>query len=379
VHWTKSSISKDYVSDTVPDTYEEVPAVNYSLPNGMTIEAVIGGSDYHTTSLLTNTTSTVGSSDIEWAGGLIAPRMKALSQWSFANVTIFTSNWHEDKNGFTDYVAVTCTLYPCLRSYRASVTNGKLKESLVGTSPLAPNVVPLFSTDITAEEIEQIDYPQFNAAIYGTHPGVRFQAVQSPCLVGDTIWKNTNISAVADNQPMLMLHADPTGKRRFILEKIIAPSTCIYSMDIVAWSDLESIMDSHLFNTRCDAGSYSDAGVRHMQLDCGNAFWLAKFYNATGTTAIAITEQIGAFTDRLSNKLRMGLLSQPEAVFGQVHETTVCNAINYQWLLYPTILSCCDQWTACLELSSELEAPGSRVAVEELNYTVLISRGEIRS
>ncbi|KAG6366528.1 hypothetical protein INS49_000705 [Diaporthe citri] len=74
--------------------------------------------------------------------------------------------------------------------------------------------------------------------------------------------------------------------------------------------------------------------------DCGEAYWLASFLadDLNGTTAASIIERIEALTDRLSNKMRMGLFNNPEAVFGQVLQATVCSRIDYSWLTFPAVL-----------------------------------------
>lgn len=88
--------------------------------------------------------------DLDWAGDLVNPEMRDLSQWAVANVTVFTSNWIPTSYGYSDYLAVTCTLYPCLRTYsNASVMMGRLDEVLVNTVPLAPNVNVGDSNDTT--------------------------------------------------------------------------------------------------------------------------------------------------------------------------------------------------------------------------------------
>lgn len=98
-------------------------------------------------------------------------------------------------------------------------------------------------------------------------------------------------------------------------------------------------MLTHLFNGSCLTTSYgNDDSGSTPTVDCDEAYWLAKFYSDDGTTADTITKRIEAFTDRLSNKMRMGLLNKPEAVFGQVLQMAVCSRIQYGWLAFPAVL-----------------------------------------
>ncbi|KKY38547.1 hypothetical protein UCDDA912_g01384 [Diaporthe ampelina] len=78
---------------------------------------------------------------------------------------------------------------------------------------------------------------------------------------------------------------------------------------------------------------------RTMQIDCGKTYWISKFYADGGTTAASVIRRFEAFTDRLSNKMRMGLLNNPEAVYGQVLQANVCSRIQYSWLTFPAVLA----------------------------------------
>lgn len=316
---------------------------NYTLPNGMSIQASL---DNNTSPQTQSTEFLVSASlglerGLDWAGDLVGLEMKALAQWAFANVTVLTSNWVPTSSGYTDYIAATCTLYPCLRSYSSSVTLGQLNEVLVNTAPAVPNVAAMFPSNITTEAMQEaMSGLNWDANIYGTDPGARFQAVESPCLVNDTLWTKGNQSLTADMQRLLLLHAEPdaNGARNFEVENITVPAECIYGMDIVAWSDFWSFMIDTSFNGSCSAWSSLDGLQKNMQMNCGKAYWLARFYRDDGTTAGSLIKRIEAFTDRLSNKMRMDLLNTPKAVSGQVLQATVCSRVQYSWLTFPAVL-----------------------------------------
>lgn len=314
----------------------------YTLPNRMAVHASfdnISSSGWQSTEFVSAASAQLG---LDWAGDLVSPEMKALSQWAFANVTILSPTWLRTSLGYTDYVAPACTLYPCLRSYNASVTSGRLDEVLVSTVPAVPDVAAVFERNTTSEAIQEaISGPDWKDYIYGRYPGAHFQAVQSPCLVNDTVWTRENKSSTLDMQRLLLLHPDPnsSGARRFTLENTTAPAACIYGMDVVAWSDFSRLMIGTAFGGRCTANSVGNNNTdRTTQIDCGKAFWLASFYSDEGTTAGSIIRRIESFTDLLSNKIRMGLLNKPEAVSGQVLQVTVCSRIQYSWLTFPAAL-----------------------------------------
>lgn len=324
-----------------------VSLTNYTLPNGMKVQGVFSNTtsnDSHHMELLISASPEMG---LDWAGDLASPEMMALSQWAFANVTILTSSWLPKSSWYTDYVAVTCTLYPCLRSYNASVSSGELNEVLVSTAPAVPNVAAMFDPNITAEAIQNLLYedPKYytdiwmytNRLIYPAYPS---QAVQSPCLANNTVWTKENKSSTFEMQRLLLLHADPdpSGARRFTVENTTAPAECLYGLDGVATGEFMQAMQDQLFNGSCFADLNFSSLENTTQVYCGKEYWLARFYSDNGTTVDRIIKQFQDFTDRLSNKLRMGLLNDPEAVSGQVLQATVCSRMNYSWLTFPAVL-----------------------------------------
>lgn len=313
---------------------------NYTLPNGMSIRAEV---QYVTKLLQTTELLMSASSTLDWAGDLVSPEMKTLSDLAFANVTLLTSNWIPTSSGYTDYVAATCTLYPCLRSYNASVTSvilGKLDEVLVSTVPIVPNVAAVFESNITNEAILDAMYGDTpRDDLYSENPVLYHQAVQSPCLVNGTIWTKGNRSFAFETQRLLLLHADtnPSGARRVTVEDFTAPAECIYGMDDAAFDSFMNFMNTTPFNGSCSASTVTGT-ENTTTIDCGATYWLSRFYSDDGTTAASIIKLIEAFTERLSNKLRMGLLNNPEVVSGQVLQATVCSRIDYGWLTFPAVL-----------------------------------------
>lgn len=324
---------------------------NYTLPNGLSIRAMF---ENDTSGGWQSASLSVSSSirppntgnpdwagfanwtdDLDWAGDLVSPEMRALSQWAFANVTVFTSNWLPTSFGYTDYLAVTCTLYPCLRTFNASVKMGKLDEVLLSTDPVAPNV-NVAASNYTTEAILQAPY------WFGWEPmldwDIGFQAVQSPCLVNGTVWTEDNTSSTIDRRHLLLLQADPgpSRTRHVKFENITAPTECIYSIDLSIYDMLSMSMIT--FNGTCSVWSYPNIAIDG-EIDCGNSYWLSMFYKDNGITTSDIVERFESFANRFSNKIRMGLLGDPEYVFGQTLQTTICVDIDYRWLAFPTVLA----------------------------------------
>lgn len=275
---------------------------NYTLPNGLSIRAMFsnetsGGWQSASLSVSSVRPPNTGNpewagfsnwtGDLDWAGDLVSPEMRALSQWSFANVTVFTSNWLPTSFGYTDYLAVTCTLYPCLRTYNASITMGKLDEVLVNTDPVAPNV-NVAASNYTTEAI--LKAPAWFG--WETMLDIGFQAVQSPCLVNGTVWTEDNTSSTIDRRHLLLLQADPgpSRTRHVKFENITAPTECIYSIDLSTCLDVLRSMIATTFNGTCFVWSFPDIAADG-EIDCDNAYWLSRFYNDGGIKPSDIFER----------------------------------------------------------------------------------------
>jgi hypothetical protein len=279
---------------------------------------------------------------LDWAGDLASQDMKALSQWAVTNVTILSPKLLSINPVSQDFVAASCTLYPCLRSYTGEVKSGKLEEVLVGTVPAVPDVANMIGPDVTTDAFQEgLNEPVLKEDIYMDET-TAFKAVQSPCLVNGTVWTKEENSSTLNLSRLVLVHADPDprGAHRFTFEDIAAPAECIYSLGAV--KELLFWMEGYSFNGSCtitiiNTGDISAGFDRVVECDY-QKFWLASFFDYNGTTAAGIIKRIEAFTDRLSNKMRMGFLNDPETVSGQVLQITVCSKVQYSWLAFPAAL-----------------------------------------
>lgn len=326
---------------------------NYTLPNGLSIRAMFENETWQVGGLSVSSIRPMNAGhpewtglsnltgDLDWAGDLVSPEMRALSQWAFANATVLTSNWLPTRCGYSDYLAVTCTLYPCLRTYNASVTMGKLDEVLVNTAPMAPSVNVANSNAIAEAFLEAPSWFVWQRVWnLTTKFDTSLQAVQSPCLVNNTVWTEDNTSSSIEKQSLVLLQADPgpNRTRHFKIENITAPTECIYSMDLwMWWSHMMNPMIQSAFNGSCSIWSSCkvEAGT---EIGCDDSYWLSRFYDDHGITTPDIINRFEDFANRLSNKIRMGLVGNSGYIFGQTLQTTICVDIDYGWLTFPTVL-----------------------------------------
>lgn len=311
---------------------------NYTLPNGMSVQSSFGSTSYpHLQDTEVLVSPGLG---LDWAGDLASPDMKALSKWAFANVTILTPNWLPTDTGYAEYAAATCTLYSCLRSYTGSVTSGKLDEVLVSTVPAVPDVGDMYFPPGMTTEAVQEKISGSDSELYAYGPDPHFFAVQSPCLVNNTIWTKENRSSSPNLRRLVLAHADPdpSGALRVRIENTTAPAECIYDLDTFAvLSGFSKAAD--IFNGSCGiSGLRISSHKNGTTIDCGEKYWLASLFAEKGLKAASTIQRIEDFTDRLSNKMRMGLLNNPDGVSGQVLQAAVCSRIHYSWLAFPAVL-----------------------------------------
>lgn len=108
---------------------DNLQTINHSLANGISIinSDREGG-------------MRVISGDLSWTNGTIPPEILERASVSFANVTVLTSTVFDgniNKNKPKHAIAVTCSLYPCIRAYSAIISRGVLSETPVTETPMS--------------------------------------------------------------------------------------------------------------------------------------------------------------------------------------------------------------------------------------------------
>jgi hypothetical protein len=80
----------------------------YTLPNHFNVSCSPSGSD---------TAIIRPAKDLAWMGDLLTSELKAKSRWAYVNATFLSVG-----SNSSTAIAATCILYPCLRTYNASIT-----------------------------------------------------------------------------------------------------------------------------------------------------------------------------------------------------------------------------------------------------------------
>lgn len=206
------------------DSDSSVPFSNLTLPNGLSIGNMTSDQPSQWLNISTDT-------DLEWAQILDPAMLTALSasiynftllQITYANCTITINSTNEYgaasynyncpqrgkrfSSGWKNYafLATSCALFPCVKTYHSDVTNGILDERVLNELPLLQD--PSQPASDTPDQV----------------------AFNSPCLVDGQRYDLTNISKV------------PSQHRSFNTTNIdgndvTVPSECFYSVSGI-WS-----------------------------------------------------------------------------------------------------------------------------------------------
>jgi hypothetical protein len=109
----------------------------YTLPNGLNVSYWGPGSDL---------ASIKPDSSLTWLGDMLTQELRDMSRWAYINATFLEGRQISS-------VAATCVLYPCLRTYTASISNSQLSERLVRTEVMQVDMTNM--TTLVAEDVRR--------------------------------------------------------------------------------------------------------------------------------------------------------------------------------------------------------------------------------
>ncbi|KAK4113350.1 hypothetical protein N656DRAFT_681462, partial [Canariomyces notabilis] len=218
--------------------------------------------------------------------------------------------------GVGDFVAATCTLYPCLRSYSGSVVDGVLRETLVSTTPAV-----LEDTD---------SFIQSN-----------YTAVRSPCVLDSsgTSYTETNFSSAPAVPGRTFSTANLAGVNTTV------PNACLYKLTWI-YSRAMSLHMSSLF----DNGQCIYDRRQGEELWCSPTWWLSPLYASRNASLATISNAMDAFASAITTKFRTAGYGPDDmhgvdlgqgtgyAVKGQVTRNSICMSLDWRWVLLPLVL-----------------------------------------
>ncbi|KAG6364268.1 hypothetical protein INS49_005867 [Diaporthe citri] len=207
-----------------------------------------------------------------------------------------------------DYVATSCTLYPCLKNYQATVQQGVLNEQVVSTAPTLLN----------------------GGFRYSQSMSTNFTVLRDPCVISDVEYNAASLVNVPRTAGRTFTNISIDGVN------YTAPEECLYKLDWDYGLDMQNFMESVLFKGTCVA-----AGAA-MEAMC-EAWWLSPLYNSLNATFETISDAMDQFAEVITNKFRTSGstnydISQKDEALGVVTRMTICTAFDWQWLLLPLSL-----------------------------------------
>ncbi|CAJ2512623.1 Uu.00g007420.m01.CDS01 [Anthostomella pinea] len=297
--------------------------------------------------------------NLSWATESLGPEFLNLSAFSLLNITILMAPGAGNQT--VPRVAFACTLYPCVQSYFASVSNGELEESVVSTQTLLPwgkDVPDLGFGDVYQEESHEI-------AIFPAD----MISIQTPCLVERSLYTQENISSAPEATTLPRRRFNRTTPIRFPfyngqedeykdlgdMVNVKAPTPCLYGMDHYRWfEDMQEFAES-TFSGACTLQYGGE--LRYPDSSC-DPFWIKPVYQS-GSTLSAVDAYMSTFTQSITRKFHLGIDrgesttpdyrgesatpddygSSMSGVNGSAWQTTTCFAVDWRWLLLPSALT----------------------------------------
>jgi hypothetical protein len=269
--------------------------------------------------------------NLSWASSVISDDQASVLRWALANVTILTVR----KNNVSELepsvpVSVACSLYTCLRSYSASVTNGILTEKLLHTTPMYPDVSN-YTGDLVGMYSVYNDYggilPQSNMTL---------SAIQSPCLVNGTVYTNTEKLAAAPNATTVRILA-PSAAPNYAATR--APEACMYRVSGFYDMMLQGFLQRYLLRGYCSWDARQGDSIR-----CDDSYWLAQFWGGGLARAETMAATLDGFAEAATRRFRLGLgraTAQTDGdtvVHGASQRTGTFTRIGWPWLAFPALL-----------------------------------------
>ncbi|TLD32954.1 hypothetical protein PspLS_01161 [Pyricularia sp. CBS 133598] len=236
----------------------------------------------------------------------------------------------------TNVVAISCKMYPCIRTYNASVQFGVFKEELL--SSVSTNLITTHrnADSLTLSEVGR---------------GDSFVGLGSPCTTfnSDT-YTNANITKYSpkSNEKYLNTTVFNPGQQFNPANVIKMPRECVYHLDQEYMEWMRNFMGNKIFgfDNRCTLGESRDRAKISETVACDN-WWLGQLYNDRNATKETVVKTMDAFTKSISDQFRvMGKWPDeeynqeilPNNSTGTAARTTICLTFAWEWLLLPAVL-----------------------------------------
>lgn len=354
----KESYSSVAYCSFCTDISSELKFFNYSKYEGWEYK-------YTNISISTPSHTVTLSRMTEWNATWGATDRTDLVSHGWRNVTIIrwdVGTEHESK-------AYSCSLAPCVKTYTANVSGGRLEEHLIKEVHDSPHI---WNDDYTFSmaDLDCLDNPQEQRGVL-KKLGYQFNDT--------TRWLQYNVSFAYDDSKPTRLTLDedlysfspclkaPANENRDIcngnqttqkaLETI--PIKCVYSIDYSTMYSLEYSFFYQMFTGELE--SSSEGGDPYKGSDTLMAIYNAGSGNGTLKDVQGIMRRV---TDAITTHIRQkGLMGSDEFAMGEMHQYTTCVSVRWEWLSYAAaMVGLLVIFFACTVVSARIEqssSPGS--------------------
>lgn len=214
--------------------------------------------------------------------------------------------------GVGDFVAATCTLYPCIKSYNGVVWEGTLNETIVATEEVPANLSTFLNT-------------------------ANYTALRSPCILDNTgTWyTEANVSSAPKIAGHTWDSVISSGKN------ITAPDACLYKLNPI-YARAMSAFITEAFDGTCSYDTRQGA-----DLNCDERWWLSPLYNQRNASYQSLSAAMDDFATAVTAKFRTSGFGPYEPLTfdqtqgagygaqGTVLQTSICTSLDWRWLFLP--------------------------------------------
>lgn len=317
-------------------------SIDWALPNGMQIVLSV------TEPILNVTTN----DNMSWASSLFTDGYALHATQALANVTVLsftrepcsndtgtvecprniTNNFRDlGRQGTWDVVATSCVLYPCMKNYHGVVQEGVFTETVVSTELASYN----WPGGSAVQKYFPLEWTEI--------PAANWTALKDPCVIDGVEYsgKTNNFSDVPRTATRNFTNVHSDGAYYH------APEECVYTLSAQYVMGMYDWMTQTLFSGSCAWPDDTNL-VDLAEPDCSNQFWLSPLWNTRNASFGSISSALDDFASAVTNKFRSDGQpnwytaydgSQKDLAQGVVYETTVCVAVNWEWLLMPIVLA----------------------------------------
>jgi hypothetical protein len=208
----------------------------------------------------------------------------------------------------SDVMALTCSLFPCVRTYNIEVVQNQNNEVLLDTFEM----IQQSDWDLSAIETTEQTSPLITTPYFGA---------PMPCLLDGVYYDATSFTErnITNTWPVAGLL--PNNETAYL------PSSCVfeYESTLGLRGFLPTLLTGFVASTR--EVSYADPD------------WMMQLWNSGNATFMTVNATWAAIADSMTMRIRRsGDPSNSAPALGIVLQTETCVSVQWPWLIFPAAL-----------------------------------------